>query len=353
MRRNVPRWTFPQLPSRAAKCGPGESSSSAATPRSEAPARGYEESLGSAFLAEMDVKTFIRAARTVLRGMTSRRVALNHLRLREKGIDGAGHRLDETRKTAAPQSRFGIKASEIDGRIEDEFPRTRRPARCERAGTALRVEYLFSLRICSSMGNGRKCSRLPERAGRTSRQGRCLRELAARDRTGRDRSGSGGGCAARRRWPRIAVADEIRPACDAPAHRGAIRSKQFRKQRPQRVVEALVRIDVEAPGLRALLERELLLPRVAAPWLLEEPDRETHAQRSRESARGYRPSIPNRRSRSPQATQALDAIAEIPLLVLADDIAETGSASAIGWGNPRFRDVDIAEVLNRRIRTPR
>lgn len=72
---------------------------------------------------------------------------------------------------------------------------------------------------------------------------------------------------------RVAVADEVGTARDAPSDDRRIRSKQIRKCRAQGVVDALVGIDVEAPFLAALLERELLLPGIAAPCLGEQPDR--------------------------------------------------------------------------------
>ena len=67
-----------------------------------------------------------------------------------------------------------------------------------------------------------------------------------------------------------------RPA-QLPARDRFVRRNEARQFRPQIVVEPFVGVDAEDPRLAGLIERELLLPGIAEPWLMDEPDRQPAA----------------------------------------------------------------------------
>ena len=132
---------------------------------------------------------------------------------------------------------------------------------------------------------------------------------------------------------RLQAAVERQRAAQSPAVERFFGRHEARQIGGERVVEPLVGVDAEHPGLARLFEGELLLPRVAEPVLMDKPDRQAAADEvldDGERAVG-RARIDDDDLGEP--CKAGEALADAGFLVLADD--GRGDRQRVGPGRVR------------------
>ena len=78
---------------------------------------------------------------------------------------------------------------------------------------------------------------------------------------------------------RLRLSVERERTAHLPAGDRVIGRHEARQRGSQLVVEPLVRVDAQDPRFLRLIERKLLLQRIAKPWLVNESDREAAANK--------------------------------------------------------------------------